>query len=182
MNVRSVVSYILITIVLIQLVGATVYFEASRYAVRKEIKARIKSGLSKKDLLVLTFPKQAFNALHWLNRNEFERNGDLFDVVRVKKLSSGAFEIQCISDVKEKELFRYVGRETASNLGNEDHPTPLFNWVKLLHTPSLVTEINYDLPIVNYDLKTKIAANYQFMFSDAELSIESPPPCFLVDC
>ena len=179
---RSVVSYILITIVLIQLVGATVYFEASRYAVRKEIKARIKSGLSKKDLLVLTFSKQAFNTLHWLNRNEFERNGDLFDVVRVKKLSSGAFEIQCISDVKEKELFRYVGRETASNLGNEDHPTPLFNWVKLLHTPSLVTEINYDLPIVNYDLKTKIAANYQFMFSDAELCIESPPPCFLVDC
>jgi hypothetical protein len=178
LNVRCVVSYILITIVLIQLVGATVYFEASRYAVRKEIKARIKSGLSKKDLLVLTFSKQAFNTLHWLNRNEFERNGDLFDVVHVKKLSSGAFEIQCISDVKEKELFRYVGRETASNLGNEDHPTPLFNWVKLLHSPSLVPEINNDLPIFNVDQKTKIAANYQFMFSDAELSIESPPPCF----
>jgi hypothetical protein len=102
----------------------------------------------------------------------------LFDVVHLKKLSSGAFELQCISDVKEKELFRYVGRETASNLGNEEHPTPIFNWVKLLHTPSLVTEINYDLPIFNYDLKTKIPANYQFMFSDAELSIESPPPCF----
>ena len=178
MSVRNFVSYILISIILIQLVGTTVYFEASRYAVKKEIKARIKSGLSKKDILVLTFSKQAFNTLHWLNRNEFERNGDLFDVVHLKKLSSGAFELQCISDVKEKELFRHVGRETASNLGNEEHPTPIFNWVKLLHTPSLVTEINYDLPIFNYDLKTKIPANYQFMFSDAELSIESPPPCF----
>ena len=178
MNVRNFVSYILISIILIQLVGTTVYFEASRYAVKKEIKARIKSGLSKKDLLVLTFSKQEFNTLHWLNRNEFERNGDLFDVVHIKKLSSGAFELQCISDVKEKELFRHVGRETASNLGNEEHPTPLFNWVKLLYSPTILTEINYDLPIVRHDLKTKNAANYQFMFSDAELSIESPPPCF----
>ncbi len=175
---RSFVSYVLVTIVLIQLVGSTVYFEASRYAVKKEIKNRIKTGLSKKDLFVLKFSIQEFNTLHWLNRNEFERNGDLFDVVHIKKLSSGAFELQCINDVKEKELFRHIGRETASNLGNEDHPTPLFNWVKLLYSPTILTEINYDLPNSSIDINEKIASKYQFMHSDAELIIESPPPCF----
>lgn len=175
---RNFVSYILATIILIQLVGTTVYFEASRYAVKKEIKARIKSGLTKKDLLVLKFSEQDFHSLHWLNKKEFERNGNLFDVVRLKKLSSGEYEIQCISDDKEKELFRQLGHEIANNLGNEDHPTPLFNWVKLLHSPSVVTELKYDLLVVFSDLKTKIASNYQSMFSDAELSIESPPPCF----
>ena len=145
------------------------------------MKVRIESGLCSEELLVMTFSNKSFNSLNWLNEREFERNGDLFDVVHFKQLSNGNIELKCISDLKEKELFRQFANETVNSFGEEDNPTPICNWMKLLHSPSICAEINNCFQIICFDLKSEIAVNYQFMFSDAEITLESPPPCILVD-
>jgi hypothetical protein len=80
---------------------------------RKEIKRKIVAGLNEDELVLLKFAKaDLLKKLKWKHSREFEFNGEMYDIVSVKK-SSDSIEYYCWWDSEEsllnKKLMALVG-------------------------------------------------------------------------
>jgi hypothetical protein len=158
-------------------VGFVGYFEISHSQIKKEIKTLIKKGVPKDQLIIYTFDAKELSQLVWLKKNEFDLDGNLYDVVRRKTLDNGKTTLECISDKQEKVLFAKLGQTISKNLGDDKHPSPVSSWMKMLQVPILITEINLnDLILVNEEYRRDYF-NYSWWYTIASLETLSPPPC-----
>ena len=174
---RQKLAAVFLLLVMWQLIGVSSWFELSRRAVRKEIKLQIKAGVPEKDLIHFAFTSNELKKLIWIKQNEFRLNGRLYDVVHRVSHSDGNILLKCIDDIQEKVLFANLGESTADNLGNDQHPTPLFQCVKQLFAPILCNPFE-GLQLASFQRES---ANHQFEYLRncflVYLEEESPPPC-----
>ena len=176
---RKLISYSLFLLVIWQIVGFVGYFEVSHFSLKKEIKSLLKRGVPEDELITFTFNQKELNELKWLKKNEFEFNGNLYDVVKTEKLPGSKWKLACISDKQETLLFANLSQNVASNLGDSKHPTPLFSLMKILHFPLLVNDyhvkVNEGFEVDNH--------GHVFIYLPHEsiksVRIDTPPPCFI---
>lgn len=176
--VRKLVSYSLFFLVTWQIIGFVAYFEFTHYHLKKEIKLLLKQGVPKDELVIFHFDKNQMKELIWLKKNEFDLHGNLFDVVRSHKMADGKTYMECISDKKETVLFAKLGQGIASNMGDEKHPTPLFNWLKILHFPLITMDNSIKIPEFQTNEFRKDIFIYQPFNSAKSVRLDYPPPCF----
>ena len=175
LHVRKLVSFSLLILLTFQIIGFVGYFEFAHYQLKKEIKSQLKQGVTKDKLVIFDFDAKQIKKLVWLEKNEFDLNGNLYDVVR-KSNSNGITHLECISDKQEKVLFAKLNQNVSSNLCDDNQHKPISNWVKLLQTPAL--------PIRVFDTKNLIyfkdfpieTFNYLDYLSMKFIQIVSPPP------
>ena len=134
--VRKLVSFSLLILLTFQIIGFVGYFEFAHYQLKKEIKSQLKQGASKDKLVIFDFNSNQLKELVWLKKNEFDLNGNLYDVVR-KSNSNGITHLECISDKQEKVLFAKLDQNVSSNLGDDNRHKPVSSLFKLLQTPAL---------------------------------------------
>lgn len=175
---RKLVSYSLFFLLTWQIIGFVAYFEFTHYHLKKEIKLLLKQGVPKDELVIFNFDANELNELIWLKKNEFDLNGNLFDVVRSHKTKDGLTYMECISDKKETILFAKLGQGIASNMGDDHHPTPLFNWMKILHFPLISFDNKIKIPDFHSDELKKDIFNYLPHYSTKSIRLDYPPPCF----
>ena len=175
---QKLISYGFLFLFVWQIVGFVGYFEFSHYRLKKDLKLLIKSGVPQDELIVFEFSPEEINELVWLKKNEFDRNGKLFDVVRSHIEENGSTYMECISDSQEKILFAHLDQSVSRNLGDEDNSNPISNWIKVLHFPVLA--VNYTVEVDNLIDQSKEINNYQYidLFVSRALNIDSPPPQF----
>lgn len=176
--VRKLVSYSLFFLVTWQIIGFVAYFEFTHYHLKKEIKLLLKQGVPKDELVVFEFGESQMSKLIWLKKNEFSLNRNLFDVVRSHKKADGKTYMECISDKKEMVLFAKLNQGISSNMGDERHPTPLFNWMKILHFPVVTAYFELNIISSSTDLFKRSYFIYQENKSVKTIEIDSPPPEF----
>ena len=176
--VRKLVSYSLFFLVTWQIIGFVAYFEFTHYHLKKEIKILLKQGVSKEELVTFNFDENQMKKLIWLKKNEFNYQGNLFDVVRSHKTVEGKTYMECISDKKETTLFAKLGYGITSNMGNDKHPTPLFNWMKVLHFPAIMACFEHHFIRSAIDIIHRSYFIYQEGKSVKTIKIDSPPPEF----
>lgn len=174
--VRKTVQYILLFLFLWQIVGFVSYFEISHYKLKKEIKLLLKQGVPEDELVFFEFTDAQMNELIWLKKNEFDLNGNLFDVVRKSKDKNGINHLQCISDKKETILFARLNQTISQNLGDEKHQTPISNWMKLLKVPSNVPESSLQIELIDIQSEDFSAIPYLNQYSFESKRISNPPP------
>lgn len=174
---RKLVSFGLFILFTWQIIGFVGYFEFSHYHLKKEIKTLLKQGVSEDELVVFEFDEKQLSELIWLKKNEFDLKGNLFDVVRSHRLSNGKMYMQCISDKKETILFAKLGQNIAVNLGDDKHPTPLSNWLKILHFPIISLDFAVVTPVLLPENVKKDIYAYLSPYSIKSVRIDSPPPC-----
>lgn len=175
---RKLISFGLLFLLAWQIIGFVGFFEFSRYHLKKEIKLLLKEGVPKDELVFFEFDDKQMNALIWLKKNEFDLNGNLFDVVRKRELPNGKIHLECISDERETILFKKLNQSIASNLSDESQHSPISCWIKILHFPIILEncewyELNFTavtIPHSNF--------NYQSSNSTKAVDIHSPPPKF----
>ena len=177
--VRKTVQYILLFLFIWQIVGFVTYFEISHFKLKKEVKLLLKQGVPKDELVYFEFTDYEMNDLIWLKKNEFNLNGSLFDVVRKSKDKNGVNHLECISDKKETILFTRLNQTIAQNLGDEKHPTPISNWMKLLKTPANLHQNELQIELVDHELESTSIIPYLNNYCFESKRIPSPPPKFL---
>lgn len=173
---RKLVSYSLFLLVAWQIIGFVAYFEFSHYTLKKEIKLVLKQGVPKNRLVIFEFDKNQLEELIWLKKNEFDYRGNLFDIVRSHETAEGKTYMECISDTQETILFKNLGQTVSINLGDDQNPTPLSNWLKTLHFPLNI--VFFELKIPNLDSMSLPKPTFHFEESILRTigEIESPPP------
>jgi len=178
--VRRIIQYCLLTLFVWQIVGFVGYFEFSHHCLKKEIKLLLKQGVPHEELVIFTFSSSEMDELIWLKKNEFDLDGNLFDVVRRHTKKDGTVYMECISDEKEKVLFANLGENISMNMGDEKHPTPVSSWMKILQFPALFGEV-VDIKAVIYSFEEPTSSNFYYlpMYSEKSVLIGSPPPLLI---
>ena len=131
---------VLFLLLIIQLIGFTVYFEVSHYLIRKEVKSIIKQGVPEEKRVIFTFTSAQMNGIQWVKKNEFRLGKRMYDVIETKSLANGTTEMQCISDIQEERLFANLSLTVGRNMGDDQHSTPYTTLFKIIQTPALLNE------------------------------------------
>lgn len=83
------------------LFGVPYKFVFDQKLIRKEIKQRIKQGVSESEMFVFNLKSLHSDAnVEWVNSHEFKKGNQLFDVVRTE-----GDLLYCINDTQEEKLF-----------------------------------------------------------------------------
>lgn len=127
---KKLIGSMLLFVVLANLGGFFVMFKIQEYAIKKEIKTRIKKGVSDDELhhFILTTDNQ--HQFEWKHSKEFKYKGMMYDVVHRVTLENGNILLKCVSDVQENELFKKLDEYISLSLINQNngkHP------IKQLH-------------------------------------------------
>lgn len=172
---RKLISYILVLFMTWQIIGFVGYFEFSYYLLKKDIKKLLKEGVPEDELVYFEFSKKEMNNLIWIKKNEFKLNGNMYDVVRTKP-TKDKFILECVSDTQETILFAKLDQTISKNLGNKKGGGPVSKWLKLLHTPVIVS--GYDLSVSILPVEDLFKKNFKtnFPLVNADIPVPHQPP------
>ena len=174
---KRVFSSFLALIFIWQIVGFVSYFEISHFKLKKEIKTLLKKGVPKEQLVVFEFYDFEIANLIWLKKNEFDLNGDLFDVVRSSELDSGKTRFECISDTQEKVLFASLNQNISSNLSDSHGNSPISSWFKCLNYP-IVLETSETFQLNLETIVKKVENIFYYLETNYLINLKKdyPPP------
>ena len=104
---------------------------------RKEIKRKIIAGLNEDELVLLKFAEvDLLKKLKWKHSKEFEFNGEMYDIVTVKK-TKDSIEYHCWWDSEEsllnRKLMALVGLNLADLPDNRELQFNLSNFYKTIY-------------------------------------------------
>ncbi len=102
---RRIIAYILLLSIFYQCAGYILVYKANFMLCKKEMKRKIKAGLSESELTYFTFSITDFKNLDWLNRKEFRHQNTLYDVVKKINTENDSVKVACINDTQESVLF-----------------------------------------------------------------------------
>lgn len=88
---------------MIPLSGTFLVFKIKKYGIKKEIKNKLFDLASKDELVTFEFNQDEINSLNWKEKNEFELNGNMYDVLR-KETKNNLVKLVCFLDEKESNL------------------------------------------------------------------------------
>ncbi|NVN93848.1 MAG: hypothetical protein HXX18_01055 [Bacteroidetes bacterium] len=160
-------SILLLNIILFHLGGYYIWYSVLQYASHREIKQEIRRGLKDKDLVLIEISDNNKSSVNWKeNDKEFAFNGEMYDVVSIKKLKNKV-QYYCINDHREEKLIA----EFKKNHNSEKQTD------KKIRTEFNVQFFAQLFVIENYKYATKIRyPNLIFLYKSNNLDIHSPPP------
>ncbi|CAG5080571.1 hypothetical protein CRYO30217_01380 [Parvicella tangerina] len=100
------------------------------YAIKKEIKTKIKKGVDKDELYTFVLTEENQDQFEWEHSKEFKYKGMMYDVVYKTIHEDGSVVLQCVSDEQETELFQHLDNYLASEFTNQHngkHPLVEFH-------------------------------------------------------
>ena len=107
-GLKKLVSIFLVFLILYNMLGYIVVFKSYQYAIRKEVKNRIKDAIPENEFTVIRLTnddvqngKKGFTKI---DDKEFSLSGKLYDIVR-SQVSGDTTIFYCINDSKEEQLF-----------------------------------------------------------------------------
>lgn len=181
MKLRVAITLILLSATLFMSSGAFVVFKLQEFLIKKEIKQRIKAGVSESELVLIKIPvewetkgNEAFQRIH---SREFRYFGEMYDIVRYEKHDDTTY-YHCIHDVKESALFANLD----DLVRKDNHPNPerqkrineLLRLISIQYLPPSECE-----PIESYQM-IKFFALYRFSEKTWHEKPPSPPPRFCI--
>lgn len=99
---------LLLLLMLVQTAGPMLVFSIQQQQVRREIRHRIKAGVSEDQLVHLAIPvsleKKPNSRFRRMHSREFRFDGHMYDIVRQKQIGDTTF-YACIADDEETALF-----------------------------------------------------------------------------
>lgn len=151
-----------------------IYFKVQQYSIKKEIKQRLKKGVSTDELFTFTFSKSEIEnskEIEFIEEHEFRYKGKMYDIVYQESLN-GKTVFQCVSDEQETMLFAQLDKLVEEqSKSNQEKNQQLF---KLLNFQFITSEVSIVklIPPLN-----ELSANlYHYSLKTWNSKIISPPP------
>jgi hypothetical protein len=107
--VRKYISFLLISVLLYNIGGYCLLFNALKYSIQRENEQQILKGLRDDELTLISVPLNGSNGISWIKPGkEFMFKGQMFDVVKTATKQHEKI-YYCLRDAKEKQLIsRYL--------------------------------------------------------------------------
>ncbi len=110
---RKIIPVFLAFLILYNGLGYIIVFKSFQYAIRKEVKRKIKSSVPEKDLIIIKLTSADIssckNGYKKIDINEFRLSGKMYDIVRTE-VSGDTTILHCFNDTKEEQLFSNLDR------------------------------------------------------------------------
>lgn len=127
---KQLISWIILLLFLTNIGGFFYVFKIKEYAIKKEIKTKIKKDVPKDELCTFIITDANSHKFEWEHSKEFRFNGMMYDVVYKTVNDDGTTTLECVSDVQETQLFKdlnnYLVKEI-TNQNNGKHPLVEFH-------------------------------------------------------
>ena len=127
------------------------WFQLERAELRREVRATLQAGAKPGELVRLTFTEvEARQELRWERDDEFEYNGQMYDVVRTER-EGGVVRYWCWPDGPETRLNQELEALTARLLHDAPEPRQqtghLFHFLKSLYfSEGMTWQATYPAP------------------------------------
>jgi hypothetical protein len=137
-------------LILYNVLGYLIVFKSYQYAIKNEIKSKIRNAVPDKDLVIIKFSCQDIHSRknHYkkTDDNEFRFGGKLYDIVR-SKVNGDTTIFYCINDTREEQLYSnldaYVKRYMDNNIPLKEKTNTLF---KTLVKQALLHNYSFSMP------------------------------------
>jgi hypothetical protein len=121
------------------MLGMYGWLQQRRREVRKEVKHQIIAGLDRSELVLLTFTPEQQTKLKWEHSQEFEFDGEMYDVVEMEVID-GITQYWCWPDNEESALNRQLNELLLAALDQDpqhrDGQRQLSHFLQLLYVNS----------------------------------------------
>ena len=127
-SLRHTISSLLLCSMLLQCVGWVVVFHVVRKQARRDVRARIMSGVPTHELVAFKMDASLIGVdaegREWEHDGEFKFHDVMYDVVRVQD-SADKVVVYVIADLKESALYQRIALETKQQTPNTAKHSPL---------------------------------------------------------
>jgi hypothetical protein len=163
---RKFIALAFIPLLLFNIGGYYLWFSALQLSAQKEIKTEIKKGIADKDLTLVISDNTSASTIHWIKPGkEFRMNGEMFDIVRIKKVDQKLY-YYCLNDKVEKKIIAAFEKTKSSRKDTEKKLKRTFTFTcyipSVIQSKYLSTEVHFALTIAS--------------FTSYSTDIHSPPP------
>lgn len=167
---KKCISILLAFLIFLNSAGYIILFWQIQQDVKREMIKKISEILPSKELTCIKFLKKKISRSEWIEKNEFEYNDSMYDVVK-KEETSKYYLFYCLNDEKEEILIKNYSRQFDDN---KEKPTQhstrtLITLIvpAILRNKILIKRIDTISSINNY-----LSFNYQSIWMDKL----TPPP------
>lgn len=153
--------------------GFFLVLKHKQYAIRKEIKRKIKKGVPDSELIPIIVTNKNKSELDWKHSKEFRYKGSMFDIVKSEHNSDGSTTYLCIWDDLESEVFNDLDKLASKEKDNQNRGI-----IKILKTHHLFIEPSYNIhePFEVASLNKGKTSYIDTKFKSICIEIDSPPP------
>lgn len=142
--------------------------------IRKEIKRYIKNQVPSNQLVVIQHTPETSQNFHWIHSREFNYNGTMYDIVKVKVISDNLTEYHCVTDHQETILFRNLNKYINFSMNSHAANSKAVNLLSLLmisfyHEPGKEQVVFLDCMEVHWNEK-------RILYHSPFIGFNLPPP------
>jgi hypothetical protein len=176
-KLKKLVSIFLVFLILYNMMGYIVVFKSYQYAIRNEIKTRIKEAIPENELTIIRLTdediKNRKKGYKRIDDKEFSLSGKLYDIVRSQSCGDTT-TFYCINDSKEEQLFANLDEHVKRQM---DTNGPLRN-----RANTLLKNLVKQALIYNYSFAVPESSALTYSLTNTNLpeffykNIPNPPP------
>lgn len=172
------ISYFLLILFCLQLGGFYIEYKALQMKVRKEMKQKIKRGISEDELTFFDLKTiSSSRDFKWEKENkEFWYQGKIYDIV-----SSNGTSIKCIDDIKEKSLFEQLDSQIKNYFSTTEKGKNALQALKsILQFQYILKEIKFTFLSFFKPFQCNWYSQNEDQLSLVAMDITTPPPNGLI--
>lgn len=173
MKKHLILSFILLLLLVFFSLTNYLGYRIIQKKIRSEVKHKIKSGISDKELIKFSFSKSEYEKIKWTKDDEFIFDGHFYDVV--SNINSGNnIILKVFGDFQEEELFKDLDKITKGEVtGNRGEKS--LKLIKGLCSIKYICNPYTNFKINFTDLSPKLFP-FNLKWGDSIIETISPPP------
>jgi hypothetical protein len=166
---------LLLLIITLPFAGTYTWLQIEKAIIKKLVKQQLMHGLEDDELVKFEFLKKEINSkVRWHDKNEFEFNGNLFDIVR-RVESEQTLTFWCFKDEEETKLKQKIATLLENEL-NQDEQRKEKKERTLHFYKNLFCKAGFVFESGQYVLTNKYCITNSIQYSTYLFSPPSPPP------
>jgi hypothetical protein len=168
--VKKIIAILFLASLFVSQAGYHFIYMIQQHYVKEEVKERVLAGVPDSYLEII----EQNNSIQWLEKaKEFYLNGELYDVVKIKKLKNKVL-LYCLNDNKEEKVLKDFEKAIKSGINNTD------NGKSNKHTIKLPIKLYTDHSIQLLSLAIHVVSQNSSSLTPAIISsfkkVTVPPP------
>ena len=170
MFLKKCISILLAFLIFLNSAGYIILFWQIQQDIKREMIQKISAILPSEKLTCIKFLKKDISRSEWIEKNEFENNGSMYDVVK-KEETRQYYIFYCINDQNEEILIKNYSRQFDDNKEKTtQHSSRIF--ITLVAAAILKNKIF----IKRADTVSSINNYFSFNYQSIWLDKLTPPP------
>jgi hypothetical protein len=166
---KKILSIVLVFVLFYSIIGFYLNFEIEQFRIKEEVKEKIINNLPENELTLIKISSRDNEKIIWMEEGrEFKYQGNMFDVVRIKKGTDTTY-YYCFSDVNESKLLANLDKLVKEQTDNSQSRTNQKKQeINYFFHEILFTQCLTETPVLFFNCTSR--------YRSIDTDVLSPPP------